>query len=32
VKVYRRFDVPRVHDLLLHHLFGRWLTRPDFAA
>jgi inosine-uridine nucleoside N-ribohydrolase len=32
VKVYRRFDVPRVHDLLLTHLFGRWLTRSDFAA
>jgi len=31
VKVYRRFDVGRVHDLLLEHLFGRWLTRADFA-
>jgi inosine-uridine nucleoside N-ribohydrolase len=32
VRVYSRFDVPRVHDLLLAHLFGRWLTRSDFAA
>lgn len=32
VNVYRRFDIPRVHDLLLTHLFGRWLTRSDFAA
>jgi purine nucleosidase len=32
VKVFRRFDVPRVHDLLLTHLFGRWLTRSDFAV
>jgi inosine-uridine nucleoside N-ribohydrolase len=32
VRVYRRFDIPRVHDLLLAHLFGRWLTRSDFAA
>ncbi len=32
VKVFRRFDVGRVHDLLLEHLFGRWLTRADFAA
>jgi inosine-uridine nucleoside N-ribohydrolase len=32
VKVFRRFDLSRVHDLLLEHLFGRWLTRADFAA
>lgn len=32
VKVFRRFDIGRVHDLLLEHLFGRWLTPADFAA
>ena len=32
IKVFRRFDRARVHDLLLQHLFGRWLTRSDFAA
>jgi inosine-uridine nucleoside N-ribohydrolase len=31
VHAYRRFDVGRVHDLLLEHLFGRWLTRADFT-
>lgn len=32
VMVYRDFEVGRVHDLLLEHLFGRWLTAADFAA
>ncbi len=32
VLVYRDFEVSRVHDLLLEHLFGRWLTAADFAA
>ena len=32
VRVFRRFDKRHVHDLLLEHLFGRWLTRQDFAA
>ncbi|MEK6769914.1 MAG: nucleoside hydrolase [Gemmatimonadota bacterium] len=31
VMVYRDFDVRRVHELLLEHLFGRWLTDADFA-
>ena len=26
------FDLDRVHSLLLDHLFGRWLSRADFAA
>ncbi|HEY2806285.1 MAG TPA: nucleoside hydrolase [Gemmatimonadales bacterium] len=30
VKAYRAFDHAMVHDLLLEHLFGRWLTRADF--
>ncbi len=30
VMVYRRFDKGRVHQLLLEHLFGRWLTPADF--
>ena len=32
VRVYRRFDVARVHALLLQHLFGRWLSPADLAA
>lgn len=32
VRVYRDFEVGRVHDLLLEHLFGRWLTAADFAT
>ena len=32
VKVFRRFDIGRVHGLLLEHVFGRWLTPADFAA
>ena len=28
---YRAFDHAAVHDLLLEHLFGRWLSRADFA-
>ena len=32
VAVYEDFDVTAVHDLLLEHVFGRWLTRADFAA
>ena len=31
VSVYREVDVGPVHDLLLEHLFGRWLTKADFA-
>ncbi|MDO8665489.1 MAG: hypothetical protein Q7J79_02680, partial [Gemmatimonadales bacterium] len=31
IMVYRDFDVRRVHELLLEHLFGRWLTDADFA-
>lgn len=31
VRVYGAFDHGAVHDLLLEHLFGRWLTRTDFA-
>jgi inosine-uridine nucleoside N-ribohydrolase len=30
VAVYRQVDLPAVHDLLLEHLFGRWLTKADF--
>ena len=30
--VYNDVDVPAVHALLLEQLFGRWLTRDDFAA
>ncbi len=32
LSVYQDVDVPAVHALLLEHLFGRWLTRDDFAA
>jgi len=32
ILAYRSFDHGRVHDLLLEHLFGRWLTRADFGA
>lgn len=32
ILVYRHFDISKVHDLLLEQLFGRWLTRGDFAA
>lgn len=28
---YRSFDLTQVHDLLLEHLFGRWLSRADFG-
>jgi len=28
---YVDFDLERVHDLLLDHLFGRWLSRTDFG-
>ena len=30
VRVYRGVTVGPVHDLLLEHLFGRWLTKADF--
>jgi len=30
VRVYRQVTVGPVHDLLLEHLFGRWLTKADF--
>jgi purine nucleosidase len=30
VTVYRQVDLSPVHDLLLEHLFGRWLTKADF--
>ena len=30
VRVYRDVTVGPVHDLLLEHLFGRWLTKADF--
>jgi inosine-uridine nucleoside N-ribohydrolase len=30
VRVYRDVTVRPVHDLLLEHLFGRWLTEADF--
>lgn len=30
VSVYREVDVGPVHNLLLEHLFGRWLTKADF--
>ena len=30
VRVYRDVDLGPVHDLLLEHLFGRWLTKADF--
>ncbi len=32
VRVYRRFDLGQVHDLLLEHIFGRWLSRSDLAT
>jgi inosine-uridine nucleoside N-ribohydrolase len=32
VRAYRRFDRAPVHEVLLEHLFGRWLTPADFAA
>jgi inosine-uridine nucleoside N-ribohydrolase len=32
LRVYRDVRLPDVHALLLEHLFGRWLTRADFAA
>lgn len=31
VLAYRSFDAERVHELLLDHVFGRWLTRNDFV-
>ena len=31
ISVYREVDVGPVHDLLLEHLFGQWLTKADFA-
>jgi len=30
VSAYREVDIGPVHDLLLEHLFGRWLTKADF--
>ncbi|MBI1722781.1 MAG: nucleoside hydrolase [Gemmatimonadetes bacterium] len=30
--VYRDFEPRRVHELLLEHLFGRWLTDADFTS
>jgi inosine-uridine nucleoside N-ribohydrolase len=30
VRVHRDAAFDRVHDLLLEHLFGRWLTKADF--
>jgi len=30
VAVFRRVSLPLVHDILLEHLFGRWLTKADF--
>jgi hypothetical protein len=32
VSVYRAVEVGPVHDLLLEHLFGRWLTKADFQS
>ncbi len=32
VRVYRTVDLAPVHDWLLRHLFGRWLTKSDFGA
>ena len=32
VRVYRTVDLGPVHDWLLRHLFGRWLTKSDFGA
>ena len=32
LRVFRRFDREAVHQLLLDHLFGRWLSPADFAA
>lgn len=32
LRVYREVDVGPVHDLLLEHLFGRWLTKADFQS
>jgi purine nucleosidase len=31
VRVYRDVSIGPVHDLLLEHLFGRWLTKADFG-
>jgi inosine-uridine nucleoside N-ribohydrolase len=31
-RVYRDVDLGPVHDWLLRHLFGRWLTKSDFRA
>ena len=31
ISVYRQVDTSRVHELLLQHLFGRWLTKADFG-
>jgi inosine-uridine nucleoside N-ribohydrolase len=31
VRVYRDVALGPVHDLLLEHLFGRWLTKADFG-
>jgi purine nucleosidase len=30
ILVYRAVDLGPVHDLLLEHLFGRWLSKADF--
>jgi len=30
VSVYREVHLGPIHDLLLEHLFGRWLTKADF--
>lgn len=32
IAVYRDVNIAPVHRLLLEHLFGRWLSRDDFAA
>jgi len=32
VRVYRDVDLGPIHDWLLRHLFGRWLTKSDFRA
>lgn len=32
ISVFRQFDRPAVHRILLEHLFGRWLTLADFEA
>jgi len=31
VAVFGSVDVAPVHNLLLDHLFGRWLTNADFG-